>query len=131
MIELTPTAQTKLLEVRDLEPARPVLRVFVRGRSCSGYVYGLALDEASADDDAVFEQGGIRVAIDPTSLQFVEGARIDYVESSEGAGFIVTNERFAETDGGGCSCGGSGGGCGGGGGGGCGGGGACGCGHGG
>jgi iron-sulfur cluster assembly accessory protein len=114
MIELTPTAQTKLLEVRDLEPARQVLRVFVRGRSCSGYVYGLALDESTADDDAVFEQGGIRVAIDPMSLQFVDGARIDYIESSEGAGFIVTNERFA---GGECSCGGKGhggGGCGGG-----------------
>lgn len=117
MIELTPTAQTKLLEVRGLEPGRQILRVFVRGKSCSGYVYGLALDEGTSDEDAVFEQGGIRVAVDPTSFQFVDGARIDYVESSEGAGFIVTNERFA---GGECACGGKGhggGGCGGGGGG--------------
>lgn len=111
MIEVTPVAQTKLLEVRDLEPARHVLRVFVRGRSCSGYVYGLALDEATADDDAVFEQGGIRVAIDPMSLQFVDGAKVDYIESSEGAGFIVTNERFAEAGGGG-GCGSGGCGCG-------------------
>jgi iron-sulfur cluster assembly accessory protein len=118
MVEVTPTAQTKLLEVRDLEPGRQVLRVFVRGKSCSGYVYGLALDEAAADDDAVFEQGGIRVAVDPMSLEYVEGARIDYVESSEGAGFLVTNEKFS---GGECACGGGGhghdgGGCGGGGG---------------
>ncbi len=108
MIELTEIAQTKLLEVRQVEPSRPVLRVFVRGRSCSGYAYGLALDEAAADDDAVFEQGGIRVAIDPLSAQFVEGARIDYVESSEGSGFIVTNERLSESGGGcggGCTCG--------------------------
>lgn len=108
MIELTPVAQTKLLEVRDLEPARPVLRVFVRGRSCSGYVYGLSLDEKTADDDAVFEQGGIRVAIDPLSAEYVDGARIDYVESSDGSGFVVTNERFSESGGcggGGCSCG--------------------------
>lgn len=108
MIELTPVAQSKLLEVRDLEPARQVLRVFVRGRTCAGYAYGLALDDATADDDAVFEQGGIRVAIDPLSVQFVDGARIDYVESSEGSGFIVTNERFAEAGGcgsGGCACG--------------------------
>ncbi len=110
MVELTPTAQTKLLEVRDLEPGRQVLRVFVRGRSCSGYVYGLALDETAADDDAVFEQGGIRVAVDPMSVQFVDGARIDYIESSEGAGFIVTNDRLAEADAGG-GCGSGGGGC--------------------
>jgi iron-sulfur cluster assembly accessory protein len=107
MIELTPTAQAKLLEVRDIEPARQVLRVFVRGRTCSGYSYGLALDDNTADDDAVFEQGGIKVAVDPVSIQFVEGARIDYIESSEGAGFIVTNEREADGGGcgGGCTCG--------------------------
>lgn len=121
VIELTPSAQTKLLEVRDLEPARKILRVFVRGRSCSGYVYGLALDEATSSEDAVFEQGGIRVAVDPTSIEYVDGARIDYVESSEGAGFTVTNERFG---GGECACGGNGHGGGGGGGGG----GACACG---
>ena len=108
MIELTPVAQAKLLEVRDIEPARQVLRVFVRGRTCSGYSYGLALDDKAADDDAVFEQGGIRVAIDPISAQFVDGARIDYIESSEGAGFIVTNETLSGGGGcgGACSCGG-------------------------
>jgi iron-sulfur cluster assembly accessory protein len=105
MIELTPVAQAKLLEVRDIEPARQVLRVFVRGKTCSGYAYGLALDDAAASEDAVFEQGGIRVAIDPLSLQYVDGARIDYVETSEGSGFIVTNERLLETEGGGGGCG--------------------------
>jgi len=109
MIELTPVAQAKLLEVRQIEPARQVLRVFVRGRTCSGYSYGLALDEATAEGDSVFEQGGIRVAIDPMSAQYVDGARIDYIESSEGAGFIVTNETLSEGGGGGCgggcSCG--------------------------
>jgi iron-sulfur cluster assembly accessory protein len=107
MIELTPTAQAKLLEVRDIEPARRVLRVFVRGRTCSGYSYGLALDEGAAADDAVFEQGGITVAVDPVSAQFVDGARVDYIESSEGAGFIVTNELLGGggSCGGGCSCG--------------------------
>jgi iron-sulfur cluster assembly accessory protein len=106
MIELTEVAQTKLLEVRQMEPSRPVLRVFVRGRTCSGYAYGLALDEAAAEDDSIFEQGGIRVAIDPMSAQFVDGARIDYVETSEGSGFIVTNERLSEAGGGGCGSGG-------------------------
>lgn len=106
MIELTEIAQAKLLEVRQAEPARPVLRVFVSGRTCSGYSYGLALDEVPASEDSVFEQGGIRVAIDPQSLEYVDGARIDYVETPEGAGFTVTNERFSTGGcGGGCACG--------------------------
>lgn len=107
MIELTDTAQAKLLEVREAAPARPVLRVYVAGRTCSGYQYGLALDEAAAGDDATFEQGGIRVAIDPLSLEYVDGARIDYVETSEGSGFVVTNDRLSSGGGcgGGCSCG--------------------------
>ncbi|MDE3113653.1 MAG: iron-sulfur cluster assembly accessory protein [Chloroflexota bacterium] len=107
MIELTDTAQAKLLEVRQEAPTRPVLRVYVAGRTCSGYQYGLALDEAAAADDATFEQGGIRVAIDPLSLEYVDGARIDYVETSEGSGFVVTNERWSSEGGcgGGCSCG--------------------------
>ncbi len=108
MIELTPVAQAKLLEVRGIEPARQILRVFVRGKTCSGYAYGLALDDATTDEDAIFEQGGIRVAIDPLSIQYVDGARIDYVETSDGSGFIVTNERAAELEGqggGGCGAG--------------------------
>lgn len=107
MIELTETAQAKLLEVRQAAPARPVLRVFVRGRTCSGYAYGLALDEAASTEDATFEQGGIHVAIDPLSLEYVDGARIDYVETSEGSGFVVTNDRYSTEGGcgGGCSCG--------------------------
>ncbi len=107
MIELTEMAQAKLLEVRQAAPARPVLRVYVRGRTCSGYQYGLALDEAPSGDDTTFERGGIRVAIDPLSLEYVDGARIDYVETSEGSGFVVTNDRYSGEGGcgGGCSCG--------------------------
>lgn len=108
MIEVTETAQAKLLEVRDVDPGRPFLRVFVRGRTCSGYAYGLALDESAGADDAVFEQGGVRVAIDPLSLQFTDGARIDYVETPDGSGFVVTNDRVSGDGGGcggGCSCG--------------------------
>lgn len=104
MVELTPVALEKLNEVRGMAPERPILRVYVVGRSCSGYQYGLALDDAPSAEDTVLERGGITIAIDPMSRPYVEGATIDHVETSEGAGFTVRNERYAS--GGGCGSGG-------------------------
>ena len=102
MVELTPLAAEKLNGLLSEHPARRVLRVYVAGRSCCGYQYGLALDDAGAPDDAVVERAGISVAVDPDSLPFVEGATVDFVDSPEGAGFTVRNARL---DGGGCACG--------------------------
>ena len=108
MVELTPVALEKLNEVRGAAPERPILRVYVAGRSCSGYQYGLALDDAPSTDDTVFERGGITIAVDPVSAPYVEGATIDHVETSDGVGFTVRNERYASDGGcgsGGCACG--------------------------
>lgn len=104
MIEVTSVALEKLSEVRSLAPERQVLRVYVSGRSCCGVQYGLALADAPSADDTVVERDGITIAVDPMSLPFVEGATIDHVESSEGAGFTVRNDRLA-SEGGGCACG--------------------------
>jgi iron-sulfur cluster assembly accessory protein len=104
VIEVTALALEKLNEVRGMAPDRPVLRVYVAGRSCCGYQYGLALDDAPGADDTVVERAGITIAVDPMSLPFVEGATIDHVEGSEGAGFTVRNDRLA-SEGGGCACG--------------------------
>lgn len=101
MIELTPLAIEKLNELRGREPTSAVLRVYVRGRSCCGYAYGLAFDERASDDDAVVERDGIAVAIDPQSLPHVEGSTIDYVDALMGGGFTVRNPRI----GGSCACG--------------------------
>jgi len=67
------------------------LRVYVAGMGCSGLQYGLALDEAPQNTDTVIESDGIRVLIDPNSLSYLEGARIDYVESPQGGGFKIDN----------------------------------------
>lgn len=102
MIELTPAAAGKLKELRGDDPGRAYLRMWVAGRSCCGYQYSLAFDEKTESDDAVVESSGIPVAIDPQSAQFCEGAKIDYLDESNGpGGFVVTNEKL----GGGCSCG--------------------------
>lgn len=102
MIELTPVAAEKLSGLMRDNPAQRVLRVYVAGKSCCSYQYGLALDEATLPDDAVVQRAGIDVAIDPDSLPFLQGATIDFVDALMGGGFTVRNPSV---DGGGCACG--------------------------
>jgi len=102
MVELTPLAAEKLNGLLSSHPERRVLRVYVAGRSCCGFQYGLALDGTSAPNDAMVERSGIAVAVDPDSLPYVDGATVDFVDSPEGAGFTVRNSRL---DSGGCACG--------------------------
>jgi iron-sulfur cluster assembly protein len=80
----------------------------VRGMSCSGPAYGMALDNEPREDDAIVEFSGVRVLVDPQSAQYVEGAQVDYVDGLMGRGFTVTNPSFKSEGGcgGGCSCGG-------------------------
>lgn len=101
MIELTPVAAEKLSEIRAGDAAHRILRVYVKGKSCCGYAYGLALDEKAGPDDTVVERDGITIAVDPESLPFVEGATIDHVDALMGGGFTVRNETLGSS----CACG--------------------------
>ena len=101
VIELTPVAAERLAALRADTCADGFLRVYVAGNSCCGPQYGLAFDESTAAGDTVTELSGIPVAVDPSSLPYVEGATIDFVDALMGGGFRVTNER----QGGGCACG--------------------------
>lgn len=110
MIEVTPVAADKLRELRQSEPTRTYLRLFVAGRTCSGYQYGLALDDKVEEQDAVSELNGIRVAVDPVSQPYCDGATIDFISTPDGEGFIVRSAmQVTESEGGGCggscSCG--------------------------
>src|SRR5690242_4181494 len=67
-IEMTPEAATKLLELRADDPKRAFLRLYVAGRSCCSFMYGLAFDENADETDAVTSAAGIKVAIDAQSL---------------------------------------------------------------
>lgn len=110
MISITDTASEKVRELLETEDRRGhALRVFVRGMSCSGPAYAMALDDSTRPEDTVEELSGIRIVVDPASAPYVEGAQIDYVDSLMGKGFTITNPN-AETAGGGgcgggCSCG--------------------------
>jgi iron-sulfur cluster assembly accessory protein len=109
-IEITPSAAIKVREL--LEESGKVdhaLRIFVRGMSCSGPAYGMALDNEPRDDDSVTEFDGVRILVDPLSAQYVEGAQVDYVDGLMGRGFTVSNPSYKSEGGGcggGCSCGG-------------------------
>ena len=76
------------------------LRVGVKGGGCSGFQYALALDE-KRDDDHVFEISGIRVLVDPASMQYVDGSTVDFTESFMGSGFEVSNPNVVAS----CGCG--------------------------
>ena len=110
MIDITPNAATKVKELlEESGKTDHALRIFVRGMSCSGPAYGMALDNEPRDDDSVAEFSGVRILVDPVSAQYVEGAQVDYVDGLMGRGFTVSNPNYASQGGGcggGCSCGG-------------------------
>lgn len=78
-----------------------MLRVFVAGGGCSGFQYGMSLEEESSEGDQTFELSGVKVIIDPRSAQFIGGAEIDYVDSMMGGGFKIENPNAASS----CGCG--------------------------
>ncbi|MEJ2762248.1 MAG: iron-sulfur cluster insertion protein ErpA [Gammaproteobacteria bacterium] len=78
-----------------------MLRVFISGGGCSGFQYGFTFDEAIGDGDVVIDRGGVKLLIDPMSIQYLTGAEIDYTEGLEGSQFVIRNPNAATT----CGCG--------------------------
>ena len=76
------------------------LRIYVQGGGCSGFSYGMVLDEVTEDDE-VFEEQGVKVIIDPMSLKHLDGAQVDYKEDLMGGGFAIKNPNATTT----CGCG--------------------------
>jgi iron-sulfur cluster assembly protein len=77
------------------------LRVAVLPGGCSGFKYGLNIEEHPLDDDIIFETQGLRVFVDAFSAQYLQGTTIDYVSSVQGSGFTFDNPSAS----GGCGCG--------------------------
>ena len=77
------------------------LRLGVKAGGCSGYSYGLAFDDRIADDDRLEHHGEVRIVIDAFSVQHVDGAEIDYVDSLMGSGFAINNPNAVSS----CACG--------------------------
>ncbi len=77
------------------------LRVFISGGGCSGFQYGFTFDEKEGEGDTVVENRGVKLLIDPMSIQYLMGAEIDYTEGLEGAQFVIRNPNAQTT----CGCG--------------------------
>ena len=102
MVLITPTAATKVNEIRDAEAieGNMALRLRVVGGGCAGFSYDLYFDEP-AEVDRQIEIQGVKVVVDEMSLMYLVGTEIDYVEGLQGAGFKFNNPNVKST----CGCG--------------------------
>jgi iron-sulfur cluster assembly accessory protein len=104
MINVTEAAADKITELLSEEQKTGAgLRVFVQGGGCSGFQYGLMIDEGEGDGsaDQVFEVNGVRLLVDPISLRYLKGAEVDFVDNNMGGGFTIKNPNAKST----CGCG--------------------------
>lgn len=98
---LTAAAADRVGAIARKQGKPAILRLSVEGGGCSGFQYRFDLAPAAEADDAVSETGGVRLVVDPVSLDLVTGSTVDYVESLGGAAFKVENPQAAA----GCGCG--------------------------
>ena len=79
------------------------LRVFVQGGGCSGFQYGLMIEESCGDAEAdqIFASNGVKIFVDPISVRYLSGAQVDFVDNLTGGGFTITNPNAKTT----CGCG--------------------------
>ena len=102
MVEITAFGAQKALEILTKnDKMNAAVRVFVKSGGCSGYSYGMAIDDRVLDGDQFFESNGVKVVVDKMSLPFLEGAMVDYVENMMGGGFSVNNPNATSS----CGCG--------------------------
>jgi iron-sulfur cluster insertion protein len=103
VILVTEAAAAKIKELLVEEgKAESGLRVFVQGGGCSGFQYGLMIEENGAGvGDQLFESNGVKLLVDPVSLSYLKGAEVDFVETITGGGFTIKNPNATST----CGCG--------------------------
>ncbi len=99
-IQLTDAAAKRVAAIANRQKKAPILRLSVDGGGCAGFTYKFELGEIE-DGDAVAETGGVRLIVDPVSLDLVQGSAVDFVEDLGGSAFKVTNPNAAS----GCGCG--------------------------
>ncbi len=100
-ISLTASAAKRVATIAARQGKPAILRLAVEGGGCSGFQYRFALADAPDIDDLLAETDGVRLVVDPVSLDLVRGCAVDYVESLGGAAFRVENPQAAS----GCGCG--------------------------
>lgn len=102
-ISVTPTAIAEVRKYMEENEASSDagLRVGVLPGGCSGFQYGLNIEDEAAEDDLIVDIDGLRLFVDPFSMQYLGGVEIDYVTTFQGSGFTFNNPNAS----GGCGCG--------------------------
>ena len=100
-IILTENAAKRVAWIAERQSKPAILRLAVDGGGCAGFTYKFELADLPADDDTVAETDGVKLVVDPMSLDLVRGSAVDFVEDLGGAAFKVTNPNAAS----GCGCG--------------------------
>lgn len=100
-LTLTPAAAKRIGSIAQRQGKPAILRLTVEGGGCSGFQYKFDLAEALDTDDSVSETDGVKLVVDPMSLDLVAGSTVDFVESLGGAAFKVENPNATA----GCGCG--------------------------
>jgi iron-sulfur cluster assembly protein len=102
LVRLSDAAAGKLRELTAEETNPAIgLRVYVYSGGCSGFRYGMMLEDQPTNEDVTVESNGVRVYVDQASTQYLTGSEIDYVDTLMGAGFTVNNPNAVS----GCGCG--------------------------
>src|SRR5216110_3022876 len=102
MINVSPAAASKITELLvEEQKQNSGLRVFVQGGGCSGFQYGLMIEEGGGVGDQVYESNGVKLFIDPVSISYLNGAEVDFVDTVTGGGFTIKNPNATST----CGCG--------------------------
>ena len=104
LITVTEEAANKITQLLDEEQKKEAgLRVFVQGGGCSGFQYGLLIEEGvgDAEVDKIFQSNGVTIFVDPISIRYLTGAEVDFVDNLTGGGFMIKNPTAKTT----CGCG--------------------------
>jgi iron-sulfur cluster insertion protein len=103
LMTVTEAAAVKIKQLIAEEEDVSVLRVAIQGGGCSGFQYGLMIDEGEGDasTDAVIESNGVKLLVDPISARYLKGAEVDFVDNVTGGGFTIKNPNATST----CGCG--------------------------
>ncbi len=102
IVTITPSAASvvrDLLKQRNLDDSY-ALRVYISGRSCSGFEYGMGFENKPAETDTSFECEGLKILVDEVSMQYMAGSTINFIDDERGKGFLVENPNTAPA----CSC---------------------------
>jgi iron-sulfur cluster assembly accessory protein len=100
-VTLTENAARRVAWIAERQHKPAILRLAVDGGGCAGFTYKFELAEEAEGDDEVVETDGVKLVVDPMSLELVKGSAVDFVEDLGGAAFRVTNPNAQS----GCGCG--------------------------